>query len=126
MELRNPLSKFQADQLYKPLVDTLRRDLTDNSVEYLVVGDITEDREIRIEYSLELPIGGRALTGVIVLNQDGSLVDLDNHYSFTDPEIETVEWDSDIVGNNVRLIITTTGIGENPVFIYRRSVLPVA
>lgn len=104
----------------------IRRDLDATGIEYIVVGSISSDRQVTVEYSIELPASGRAITGTVILNQDGIDVDLNNMYSYTEPEIETVLLSADILGTNLRLIVETNGLGENPVMTYKRTALPVA
>ncbi|MBN2256680.1 MAG: hypothetical protein JW704_02500 [Anaerolineaceae bacterium] len=112
---------------FGPLSDEVyRRDLLDNATEYLIVGNIAVDRQICIEYTLDLPIGNRSQTGKIVIIQDADGVDLDHHYSFAIPEFDEVNFDVDISGTNIRLLIECTSLGENPVFLYRRSKIQVA
>lgn len=100
---------------------SIRRDLQDNSVEYIVVGDKTVDRSIEISYSLELPIGNRAIFGTLYLVQEGSNIIVDNEYSFIPPLIESISYAGSFDGNDIVLEITTSGIGENPIFLYRTS-----
>ncbi len=124
MELRNPLSKFQADELYAPKNDIIRQDLLDNNIDYVLVGDTAVDREIRIEYSFELPISDVAQTGVIVLVQDTNGIDFDHHYSFV-VELDEVIFSADISGTSIRIRIETISLGENPTIKYRRTAIGI-
>jgi hypothetical protein len=115
MEPRNALS-----------LPVFRRDLLDNSTDYIVVGDTSIDRKISLEYSYELPIADKALTGTFVFNQNGSSVDLDNWYSFLDESLtENVVFGAVIVGTEIRLTIITNSVGENPTIKYRRNSIGV-
>ncbi len=126
MRERNALSKKHADDLYEPLHPIVQVDLLDNNVEVIVVGDKTVDRRIELEYSYELPIGGKAITGRFIFNHDGSSVDLDNGYTFLDNSItKTVTFSASIVGDDIRLIVTTSSVGENPTIKYRRYAIGV-
>lgn len=101
-----------------------RRDINDNATEYLIVGSVLDDRQIDIEYMLDLPITNKSQTGHIVIIQDIDGVDLDHHYSFASPELDEVIFGADISGTNIRLLITCSGLGENPKFLYRLTSIP--
>ena len=103
----------------------VRVDLTDNNTEYIVVGDKTVDRMVVLDYSYEMPIGGRAITGKFIFNQDGSLVNLDNDYSFVPPKPSGVTFSADLSGNDIRLKVVTNSVGENPTLKYRRMSIGV-
>lgn len=105
--------------------EILQRDLNDNATEYLVVGDKTVDRKIVLEYSFEMPIADRAHVGTLTLNHDGTGVVVDDFYTYVPPYIKGVSWGADFSGNNIRLIVITSGIGENPTIKYRRSSIGV-
>lgn len=126
MELLNPLTRAKADSLYQPLEDTLRRDLNDNATEVLVIGDVGVSREIEIKYSFELPIAQRSQSGKLVITQSSLGVDLSHEYSFSEPEIDSVEFSAEVSGSDIRLRIVCTSIGENPVFQYRQASIPIA
>jgi hypothetical protein len=125
MQLLNTFTKFRADRLYQPLDSLIRRDINDNSVETIIVGSALENRKVNIEYGLELTIANRFQTGELILIQDSSGVGLSHRYSFSEPEISEVEFSSGIVGVNIQLYIQCTGIGENPIFRYRYTTIPV-
>jgi hypothetical protein len=101
-------------------------DLQDNNVENIVVGDITLYRKIIWNYSFELPIGDRAIVGNFVFTHDGTNVDLENDYSYVSPEITGVVFSASIVGNNMQLTVTTSGVGENPKLRYRALTIGVS
>lgn len=126
----DPASTFGGDAslwaLFQSATSELQVDLLDNNVEQIVVGDATVHRKVVLNYSFELPIGNRALTGWFVFNHNGTVVDLDNQYSYTEPEIEGVEFEADISGNDIRLIVTTNLVGENPKLRYRISTVKLA
>lgn len=126
MEQRNSLTRWRADRLYEPLHAIQRRDLLDNNVDFIVVGDKTEDRQVQLEWSFELPISGRSMVGLFRFVQNGSSVDLDNHYSFIpNDELKGVEFSASLVGDEIRLDIVTNSLGENPTIKYRRTTIGV-
>ena len=61
-------------------VQNAQVDLTDNNTEYIVVGDATVDKEIRMDYSFQLPIGKRSISGQFVFTIDGITVGLEQRY----------------------------------------------
>jgi hypothetical protein len=126
MELLSTLTKSRADRLYQPLDDIFRRDLNDNDIEVIVIGDASTVRKVVVSYSFELPISNRSQSGELTITQDSSGVDLSHEYSFLDPEIDSVVFDVDVTGGDIRLLIACTNIGENPVFQYRRASIPIA
>lgn len=103
-----------------------QKDLLDNNTDFVVVGDKTTDRVVILDYSFQLPIGGRELNGRIVLLHDGATAEIINNYSFIAPEITTVTFGAAISGNDLRLTIVTSGIGENPKLVYSRFKLGFA
>jgi len=101
--------------------------LLDNSTDFIVVGDKTKERKVVLDYSYELPIAGKAITGTFVFNHDGTSVDLDNWYSFLDKSItKSVTFGAVLSGSEIRLTIVTNSVGENPTIRYRRSSIGVA
>ena len=115
MEPRNALS-----------LPVFRRDLLDNSTDYIVVGDTGIDRKIILDYSYELPISGKALTGTFTINHDGTTIDLDNWFSYVDESLEeSVHFGAAIVGSEIRLTTITNSVGENPTIKYRRTSIGV-
>ena len=111
---------------FGPLSDEVyRRDLLDNNTDYLVVGDKTVDRMVLLEYSFELPIANRAHVGTLEFNHNGTSIVVVNEYTFLDPVIDGIEFGADFNGNQMRLVIVTSGLGENPTIKYRRSSIGV-
>lgn len=107
------------------LIGVLRRDLLDNAVDYIVVGDKTVDRMVVLDYTFELPIADRAHVGTLTFNHNGVSVEVDNEYTYVPPVIAGIEFSADFNGNDIRLIITTSAIGENPTIKYRRNSISV-
>jgi len=126
MELTNPISVHRGDARYEPINPEVQQDLLDNNTDYIVVGDKTVVRKVVLDYSFELPIAGRAITGRFTFNHDGSNVDLENAYNFIKPLIDGVAFSGAIVGNEIRLVIVTNSIGENPTIRYRKTSIKVA
>ena len=102
-------------------IENVQVDLTDNNTEYIVVGDATVDKEIRMDYSFQLPIGKRSISGQFVFTIDGITVGLEHEYSFIPPEMKVVTYSASIVGTEVRLTIVTDNVGENPKLVYRKD-----
>lgn len=126
MDLLNLLTKARADNLYKPLNDLIRRDLDDNDVELIILGSEYVYRQIMLEYSLELPLSGKSQSGELIFTNDLSGVDLSHRYSFFEPELDTVEFSADRSGGNILLRVQCIGLGENPVFQYRQTSIPIS
>lgn len=126
----DPTSVFGGDaslfSLFQSASPEIQVDLQDNNIEIIVVGDKTVFRKIIWNYSFELPIGDKALTGCFVFNHNGTNVDLDNHYSYIPPEITGVTFNASIVGNDIRLTVTTNGVGEHPKLRYRAVTIKLA
>ena len=112
---------------FGPEDDALRRrDINDNATEYIIVGSVPDDRQIDIEYTIDLPITNKSQTGRIIIIQDSDGIDFDHHYSFASPEFDEVDFSSDISGTDIRLVIMCSGLGENPKFLYRLKSIPTA
>ncbi len=126
----DPASVFGGDaslfSLFQSASPEIQVDLLDNDVKIIVVGDKTVFRKIVWNYSFELPIGDRALTGCFIFNHDGTSVDLDNSYSYVPPEITGVTFGASIVGNDIQLTVTTNSVGENPKIRYRAVTIKLA
>lgn len=115
----------------RPLVDFLDAhdeivytvELSDNNTEYIVVGSLSTDRNIILEYSFELPIADDAITGRLYFITKGSTVELGHEYDFISPEITGVDYFRDINLDEIRLKIVTLAVGENPKFLYKKRIL---
>lgn len=106
---------------------TLQEDLTDNNSDYIVVGDKTVDKVVEVAYSFQMPISGRQRNGTLTLSHDGTSATLDENY-FYEPgdEILSVTFGATISGDELRITIVTSGVGENPKLVYRKVTLGVA
>lgn len=126
-QLKRIIHGNQAGNWYDdPPSSVISRDLIDNNTDYIVVGNITTDRKVVLNYSYELPIADKAITGRLTLNHDGSSVNADNDYSFLDQAVvDSVEMSAVIVGTELRWTIVTNGVGENPTVKYRRLSISV-
>lgn len=106
---------------------TEQQDLLDNDSTYIVIGDRTVDKTVQIEYSFQLPISGRQRNGVLTFSHDGLAPTLDEDYYYeTGDEITSVEFGAVVSGDELRVTIVTSSVGENPKLVYRRNILGVA
>lgn len=106
---------------------TEQQDLLDNDSTYIVVGDKTTDKVVTVDYSFQLPISGRQRTGTLTVAHDGSTATIDEDYYYEDgDEITSVTFGTTISGNELRVTIVTSGVGENPKLVYRRFKLGIA
>ena len=119
-------ASLQALFAASPFSPVIQQDLLDNNIDYIVVGTKTIDRKVILDYSFELPISGRSLVGQFTLVHNGVSVDVDNYYSFIEPEISGVTFGASIVGNEIRLVIVTNLVGENPKIRYRKMSIGIA
>lgn len=104
-----------------------QHDLLDNDSTFVVVGDKTVDKVIRVHYSFQLPISGRQRNGTITISHDGSVVTYDEDYFYEEgDEILSITFSASLSGNDVRLNIVTSSVGENPKLMYRISKLGIA
>lgn len=104
-----------------------QHDLFDNNTDFIVIGSMLSDREITMEWTFELPISGRTMTGIFRVIQNDIAVSLSNKYSFfAGDEIIGVTFGAAVVGNEIRLTIVTSGIGEDPKMRYRKQPLAIA
>jgi hypothetical protein len=107
--------------------EQFQQDLLDNDSTYIVVGDRTVDKTVEIVYSFQLPISGRQRNGKLTLSHDGSTPTLDEDYYFEiGDEITSVVFGATISGDELRITIVTSSVGENPKLVYRRIKLGVA
>lgn len=119
MELRNTLTRSRADARYI-LAPEFRRDMNDNSTEIIVVGSIIQDRRVTLEYVVELPVSKKTQSGTIDIVQDPNGIDFDHQYVYAGTEMNEIDFSVSISGNDMRLEVVTSGLGENPSIRYRR------
>jgi len=122
MELRNPLTRVQADSLYEGLSRQVTLELADNHVEESKVGSVASDMSFSLEYYLLLPISRRSMTGQIGMFFSGGSLELLHEYNFSQGEIHGVEFYPRVSGSDILLGIRTELVGENPVLVYKRTV----
>lgn len=94
-----------------------QKDLTDNNTDYLILCDHTVFRASQLQYTLETSTTYQE--GVFIAQHNGSTVELDHAFNFKDPEITGITFSSDLSGGNMRLVIVTLAVGENPKMMYR-------
>ena len=118
MRLKNPLTKFQADHNYLAKGFT-RRDINDNSVEDIIIGESSNIFSLQLQYAIIKPIANHAQQGMLYFTLNDPAYELDHEYVYAPPEIVTIDFNPSVVGSNLVLNITTSGIGENPIFYYK-------
>lgn len=100
-------------------------EMTDNSVEVIVVGNPTESKVIEIDYSYQLPISGRQRNGSIRVQHDNSTAEMVEEYDYMVPEITGVTFSASMTASEIRLVVTNSSVGENPKMFYRSQAYPV-
>lgn len=123
----DPTTVFGTDASLKALLSGVQTittvDLLDNNSEDIIVGSITTDKSVVLDYLFGLPIGGRAQAGRMTFVHDGVTVNLENAYSFVAPFIEGVTFTGLIAGTDIVLRVVTSAVGENPRLKYRRETI---
>lgn len=119
MELRNPLTKSRADELYFSK-DFTRNDGLDNTTDYFILGASASYQAFNIDYAIVLPVSDKTQTGTLAVSHVGGIATVNRHaYDYAVPEISGLSFGADINGGNVRLSFTKAAVGENPTFFYR-------
>lgn len=126
----DPASVFGGDAslygLFKGATKETQVDLQDNNVEFVAVGDMALHRKVVVNYSFELPIANDAQVGWFTITHKGGAPGMTHAYDYVDTELDSVEFEVEANGTEIRLKITTDSVGENPKFIYRVSTLKMA
>ncbi len=90
------------------------QNLLDNTTYNFVVGDITQDQAVIIDYMYHLPVGNKTQVGRVVLHHNGGSAEIEHAYGHMGVEISGFTLGASISGNNLRLDVTLAAIGEQP------------
>jgi len=105
------------DEIASGVETYTQKDLTDNNTDHLIMGSQTAFRASLLQYTLET--SNTFQEGVLTAQHNGSTVELDHAYNYKDPEITGITFTSDLSAGNIRLVIVTLAVGENPKMMYR-------
>jgi len=101
-----------------------QNNITDDTTENIIIGDITLHRAVYIKYTLEDTVNYQS--GKISIVHNGSTVTLDNYFFGEADVIDGITFSSDISGDDIRLNITAASVGNDLKFRYKIDYITIS
>lgn len=88
-------------------------EFSDNSTEYILLGNKNVSRFFILDYVLETVTGNYYQGGTIRVIHNNIETNLDNYFFSVPSKIEGMSYESDIFGDYIRLVLTASSVGSD-------------
>ncbi len=96
-------------------------DFADNSTEYIVIWDITTDRVVKVDYSLEW--GWNYQEWFMYVVHDGITADMNHEFGWLPSLVSEMNYSLDINGNDIRLVLQSIAVWGPLKFKYKKEAI---